>query len=70
MQTSNMTPGNGLIRYFRIENMEHVRENLRNMKHEVEEEIQLNPNSGIREFSLRDPDDYYLSISEFHKYNQ
>jgi hypothetical protein len=29
----------------------------------LEEEPQLNPNTGTREFSLRDPDGYYVTIS-------
>lgn len=34
----------------------------------VEEDIHLNPNSTKKEFSLRDPDGYYLTITEFHTY--
>jgi hypothetical protein len=34
----------------------------------VEEDIHLNPNSTKMEFSIRDPDSYYLTITEFHKY--
>jgi len=30
--------------------------------------IRLNPNSRRKEFSLRDPDGCYLTITEFHKY--
>ena len=33
-----------------------------------EDDIHLNPNSTKKEFSLRDPDGYYLTITEFHKY--
>lgn len=68
MRESKATSGNGLILYFRSENMEQIRENLRSMNHEVEQEIQLSPNSGKREFSFRDPDDYYITIADFHKY--
>jgi len=68
MKDPNITPGNGLILYFRIANMEVVRQNLKNMDYPVEEEIQLNPNSGKREFSVIDPNGYYLTISEFHKF--
>lgn len=68
MQTSNMTTGNGLILYFRTENMEQIRENLRTIDYNVEEEIQLSPNSRRNEFSLRDPDGYYITIAEFHNY--
>ena len=68
MKNPNITPGNGLILYFRAENMEEIRENLRKMDYPVEREIQLNPNSRRKEFSVIDPDGYYLSISEFHEY--
>jgi len=60
--------GNGLILYFRTENLDQVRKNLKQMNYDIEREIQLNHNSGRMEFSLRDPDGYYITISEFHKY--
>jgi len=68
MTNSKITPGNGLILYFRAENMDEIRQNLKKIGHSVEKEIQLNPNSRKREFSLRDPDGYYVTISEFHKF--
>ena len=61
-------PGNGLILYFRTENMEVIRQNAATMGYAVEEDIHVNPNSTKREFSLRDPDGYYLTITEFHRY--
>jgi hypothetical protein len=61
-------PGNGLILYFRTENMEAVRQNAATMGYAVEEDIHINPNSTKREFSLKDPDGYYLTITEFHRY--
>lgn len=69
MVNPNVTPGNGLILYFRTDKMEEIRENVEKMKYPIAEEIQVNPNSTKREFSLRDPDGYYLTITEFHKYN-
>ena len=68
MEDPNITPGNGLILYFRTENMEQIRENLRMKNYPLEGEIELNPNSGRKEFSVIDPDGYYLTISEFHNY--
>ena len=38
------------------------------MDYDVEDEIQLSPNSRRKEFSLRDPNGYYITIAEFHKY--
>ena len=70
MVNLNILPGNGLILYFRTESMEEVRKNVERMKYPVEEEIHVNPNSTKREFSLRDPDGYYLTITEFHRYKE
>jgi predicted enzyme related to lactoylglutathione lyase len=63
-----ITPGNGLILYFRSENMNTIRQNVEKIGASIEEDIHLNPNSGKMEFSLRDPDGYYLTITEFHNY--
>ena len=68
MANPHITPGNGLILYIRTENISVIRENVDKMGGSVEEDIHLNPNSTKMEFSLRDPDGYYLTISEFHKY--
>ncbi|NHF58512.1 glyoxalase [Flavobacteriaceae bacterium TP-CH-4] len=68
MMNPNVTPGNGLILYFRTDQMEEIRKNVEQMKYPVEEEIHVNPNSQKKEFSLRDPDGYYLTITEFHKF--
>ncbi len=61
-------PGNGLILYFRTDKMETIRENVISAGCRIEEDIHLNPNSRKREFSFRDPDGYFLSITEFHEY--
>lgn len=68
MTSAQVTPGNGLILYFRTENMDEIRQKIKDVGYSLESEIQLNPNSGKREFSLRDPDGYYLTVSEFHEY--
>lgn len=68
MTNSNIAHGNGLILYFRTENMQGIRQNVQKTGCFVEEDIHLNPNSRKKEFSLRDPDGYYLTITEFHKY--
>ncbi|MDB4904368.1 MAG: Glyoxalase-like domain [Mucilaginibacter sp.] len=68
MTNPNITPGNGLILYFRTENMHIIRQNVEKLGYAIEEDIHLNPNSTKMEFSLRDPDGYYLTITEFHKY--
>lgn len=68
MANSNITPGNGLILYFKTENLNLIQQNIQKMAYSVEEELHINPNSRKKEFSLRDPDGYYLTITEYHKY--
>ncbi len=68
MADPNITPGNGLILYFRTENLEAIRKNVERIAAQIEEDVHLNPNSRKKEFSLRDPDGYYLTITEFHQY--
>jgi len=68
MTDPSITPGNGLILYFRTEDMDSIRQAAEKTGGALEEDIHLNPNSLKREFSLRDLDGYYLTITEFHKY--
>lgn len=68
MTTPSIAPSNGLILYFRTDKMEQTRENENKTSSVVEEEIHLNPNSLKKEFSLRDPDGYYVTITELHEY--
>ena len=68
MSHPDISPGNGLILYFRTENMIAIRQNVEELGCTVEEDIHVNPNSKKKEFSLRDPDGYYLTITEFHTY--
>lgn len=69
MANPGITPGNGLILYFRTENMEAMRQNVEKIGGSIEEDIHVNQNSGKKEFSVRDPDGYYLTMTEFHKYD-
>ena len=68
MSDTQITPGNGLILYFRLDNLDEIRQHLEAMDYPVEREIAPSPNSGKREFSLRDPDGYYLTLSDYHEY--
>ncbi len=54
--------GHGLILYFRVDNLDRLWQNAKDLKAFIEEEPHLNKNSGRMEFSLRDLDDYYISI--------
>jgi uncharacterized glyoxalase superfamily protein PhnB len=68
MINSAITPGNGLLLYFKTDNMEKIRKNADKTGTSIEEEIHQNPNSLKKEFSLRDPDGYYWTITEYHEY--
>ena len=56
-------PGNGLLLFFRVDNFDAALKTARAMGGKFEEEPHENPNTGTSEFSLRDPDGYYVSIS-------
>lgn len=68
MIDTSIKPGNGLILYFRVDNLAEIRENVEKLGTGIEEEIHLNPNSKKEEFSLRDLDGYYLTITHYHEY--
>jgi catechol 2,3-dioxygenase-like lactoylglutathione lyase family enzyme len=56
-------PGNGLLLFFRVDDAEQAVARARMLVPRLEEEPHLNPNTGTMEFSLRDPDGYYVTIS-------
>jgi predicted enzyme related to lactoylglutathione lyase len=56
-------PGNGLLRFFRVDDFDVALERARAMVGGFEEEPHRNPNTGTMEFSVRDPDGYYVTIS-------
>ncbi len=56
-------PGNGLLLFFRVDNYDPSVANARKLVARLEEEPNLNPATGTLEFSLRDPDGYYVTIS-------
>lgn len=68
MTNPGITPGNGLLLYFRTENMSTIYQNAIEAGCVIEEDIHLNTNSLRKEFSFRDPDGYFLTVTEFHKY--
>lgn len=68
MMNPDITPGNGLILYFRTDHMKQIRHNLESVGGTVQEDIHVNPNSTKLEFSFRDPDGYYWTVTEFHAY--
>jgi catechol 2,3-dioxygenase-like lactoylglutathione lyase family enzyme len=58
------TPGNGLLLFFRVDDFDAALERARALAGRFAEEPHVNPNTRTREFSLRDPDGYYVTISE------
>jgi predicted enzyme related to lactoylglutathione lyase len=68
MTNPGIAPKNGLILYFRTKNMKTIRQKVEKTGGFIVDDIHLNPNSRKKEFSVRDPDGYYLTITEFHKY--
>lgn len=68
MQNQDITPGNGLLLYLRTQDWKEIKRNLEGMGWEIEEDVHLNPNSFKQEFSFRDPDGYFITVTEFHTY--
>jgi len=56
-------PGNGLLLFFRVDDFDMALPRARALVSRLEEEPNLNPSTGTMEFSLRDPDGYYVTIS-------
>jgi catechol 2,3-dioxygenase-like lactoylglutathione lyase family enzyme len=56
-------PGNGLLLFFRVDDFEMALSRARTLGARFDEEPHRNPNTGTMEFSLRDPDGYYVTVS-------
>ena len=56
-------PGNGLLLFFRVDDFAGALTRARALAVRFEEEPHRNPHTGTLEFSLRDPDGYYVTIS-------
>jgi catechol 2,3-dioxygenase-like lactoylglutathione lyase family enzyme len=63
MSPDEGSPGNGLLLFFRVDDYELTLKRARALVARFEEEPHVNPNTQTREFSLRDPDGYYVTIS-------
>ena len=57
------SPGNGLLLFFRVDDFDMALPRARALVARLEEEPHINPNTETMEFSLRDPDGYYVTIS-------
>jgi catechol 2,3-dioxygenase-like lactoylglutathione lyase family enzyme len=63
MSPDHGAPGNGLLLFFRVDDFDQTLQGARSLVSRFEEEPQLNSNTRTKEFSLRDPDGYYVTIS-------
>src|SRR5215208_7542180 len=55
-------PGNGLLLFFRVDNFDIALPRGRALVDRLEEEPHVNPSTGTAQFSLRDPDGYFVTI--------
>ena len=63
MGPDQATPGNGLLLFFRVDDFDAALGRARALVRRLEEEPHRNSNTETLEFSLRDPDGYYVTIS-------
>lgn len=56
-------PGNGLLLFFRVDDFSLALKRARTLVARFDEEPHVNPHTKTREFSLRDPDGYYVTVS-------
>ena len=63
MSPEHATPGNGLLLIFRVDDFDTTWQRARALVTRLEEEPHVNPSTGTYEFSLRDLDGYYVTIS-------
>jgi len=63
MSPDRATPGNGLLLFFRVDDFDLALQRARGFVPRFEEEPHVNPNTRTMEFSVRDPDGYYATIS-------
>jgi hypothetical protein len=63
MSPDGRIPGNGLLFFFRVDDFDLALQRARLLVAQFEGEPHVNPNTQTREFSLRDPEGYYVTIS-------
>ncbi|VTP97893.1 VOC family protein [Sphingobacterium daejeonense] len=68
MTDPTILPGNGLILYFKTTDFESIRGKAEEMEVQIIQDTHLNTNSNRLEFSIKDLDGYYISITEYHNY--
>jgi len=63
MSPDEAPPGNGLLLFFRVDDYGAALRRARALVPQLAEEPHVNPNTRTKEFSLLDPDGYYVTIS-------
>lgn len=63
MSPDRATPGHGLLLFFRVDDFDEALQRARELVSRFEEEPHVNSNTGTREFTIRDLDGYYVSVS-------
>lgn len=66
MSPKSAKPGNGLLLFFLVDDFAAALPRARTLVGRLEEEPHLSDNTGAEEFSLRDPDGYYVTLSAFN----
>lgn len=61
--SADAPPGNGLLLFFRVDDYDGALDRARSLVEALEEDPHRNPNTGTMEFSLRDLDGYFVTIS-------
>jgi catechol 2,3-dioxygenase-like lactoylglutathione lyase family enzyme len=63
MSPDHATPGNGLILFFRVDDFDMALARARALVARLDEEPHVSRGTGTEEFSLRDPDGYFVTIN-------
>jgi hypothetical protein len=63
MSPDDASPGNGLLLFFRVDDYDKALKRARALVSKFDEEPHMNPNTQTQEFSVRDLDGYYVTIS-------
>lgn len=63
MSPDDGAPGNGLLLFLRVDDFDLALQRALSLVTRLEEKPHVNPNTKTEEFSLRDPDGYYVTIS-------
>jgi catechol 2,3-dioxygenase-like lactoylglutathione lyase family enzyme len=56
-------PGNGLLLFFRVDDFDETLARARTLVDRLDQDVEVNPATGTREFALRDPDGYHVMVS-------